>query len=319
MIVITPIADQLSGEFLSFYFGSSWMKRKFEEIRSGSTVPHLTCGLVKELIIPLPNIADQCSLVAGLKGVEQETDSLASLANAKLSALGELKQSILQRAFAGELAGNARTRVVPLHKPRNNTAAASFAAKVLAVAYERHRIAGRDSTFGHKKAQKLLHLVEAVAKIDLGRDPIKDAAGPNDFDHMLRATDWAERREIFKFNKSDKRYIFQRLPNYKSGLEDAKRETQEYSKEIGKVIDFLLPMNSEEAEIIATVYAAWNNLIVKLKPVDDEAIVREAREDWHQEKMDIPRHKFFDAIALLRKKKIVPTGQARLVREKYLI
>lgn len=104
MIVISPIAEQLSGEFLSFYFGSSLMKRKFEEIRSGSTVPHLTCGLVKELMIPLPDIQQQRSLIAVFREVEQETDKLMSLTNAKLFALGELKQSILQKAFSGELA-----------------------------------------------------------------------------------------------------------------------------------------------------------------------------------------------------------------------
>src|SRR5207302_285859 len=125
-----------------------------------------------------------------------------------------------------------------------------------------HRISGRESTFGHVKAQKLLHLVEAAACVDLGRDPVKDAAGPNDFDHMLRATDWAEERAIFKFSKSGNRYIFQQLTNYKRGLEDAKRETEQYSKKIGQVIDFLLPMNSDQAEIVATVFAAWNNLLV---------------------------------------------------------
>lgn len=315
MIVITPTTEKLSGHFLSLYFGSPQMKNKFEEIRSGSTVPHLTCGLVRELMIPLPSIAEQQTLVAELKELEADTARLASLAHVKLLALSQLKQSILQRAFAGELISYADTAPIRVVDTRT----ASFAASVLLIAYERHRIAGRDHTFGHKKAQKLLHLIDAAAGIDLGRDPLKDAAGPNDFEHMLRAIDWAEQRVIFKFNKSDNRYIFQRLQHYERGLKDATRETEQYSKGIADVIDLLLPMNSEEAEIVATVYAAWNNLIVKSKPIDNEAIVREAREDWHLEKMAIPRHKFFDAIALLKNRNMVPNGQAKLVREKYLI
>src|SRR5262249_32322853 len=103
MIVITPRPEQLSGEFLSFYFGSIQMKAKFEEIRSGSTVPHLTCGLVRELMVPMPNIAEQRRLVADLKKLEADTGLLASLASAKLSALSQLKQSLLQNAFAGNL------------------------------------------------------------------------------------------------------------------------------------------------------------------------------------------------------------------------
>ncbi len=136
---------------------------------------------------------------------------------------------------------------------------------------------------------------------------------------MLRSTEWAEGRQFFKFSKSENRYVFQRLENFKLGLEEAKRETQQHSKRIDEMISLLLPMNSEEAEVLATVYAAWNNLIIKSKSVNDETIVREAREDWHPDKMKISRNKFFDAIALLRKKKIIPSGQAKLVREKYLI
>jgi hypothetical protein len=136
---------------------------------------------------------------------------------------------------------------------------------------------------------------------------------------MLRATDWAEQHQTFKFNKSGERYVFQRLDNYRHGLEAARRDIRNYETQIDEVVGLLLPMSSEEAEVVATVYAAWNNLIIKSATVDDEAIVREAREDWHQKKMAIARSKFFDAIATLRKKRMIPTGRAKLVREKYLI
>lgn len=269
----------------------------------------------KAFQICLPSMNEQHQTVEALDALREQAEKLEGVYRRKIGDLAEIKQSILQKAFSGGLS----SIVTSVSAPSVETKTASFAASVLILAYERHRLAGRESTFGHKKAQKLLHLVDAAANVDLGRDPIKDAAGPNDFDHMLRATDWAEQRQIFKFNKSDNRYIFQRLQDFKRGLEEAKRQTERYSKEIGKVIEFLLPMNSDEAEIAATVYAAWNNLIVKSTLVDDEAIVREAREDWHPEKLDIPRHKFFDAIGLLRNKEMMPTGKAKLVREKYLI
>jgi hypothetical protein len=43
IIVITPIKETLTGSFLSLYFNSSMMRRKFEEIRSGihSSAPDL--------------------------------------------------------------------------------------------------------------------------------------------------------------------------------------------------------------------------------------------------------------------------------------
>ncbi|MEI6339545.1 MAG: restriction endonuclease subunit S, partial [Verrucomicrobiota bacterium] len=63
MIVISPVKDAITGPYLSLFFNSPDMQRGFEEIRSGSTVPHLTCGAVKELQIPVPPLAEQQRIV----------------------------------------------------------------------------------------------------------------------------------------------------------------------------------------------------------------------------------------------------------------
>jgi type I restriction enzyme S subunit len=103
MIVITAVEGAFIGPFLSLFFNSSGMKQKFQEIRSGSTVPHLTCGEVKELMIPLPDLATQRRVVAHSQELNEETRSLARLYERKLAALEELKKSLLHQAFSGEL------------------------------------------------------------------------------------------------------------------------------------------------------------------------------------------------------------------------
>jgi hypothetical protein len=278
-------SDQLDPRFLTYLF----LAQGEEIFKFSSGAVHQTIYFpeAKAFHICLPPLSKQQEIIDFLDTLKKQTERLEGIYQRKRLDLLDTKQSILRKAFSGQLAGSYKSiGVVRLPKTQPNTTTANFAANILAVAYERHRIAGRDRTFGHKKAQKLLHLVEAVAGLELGRDPIKDAAGPNDFNHMLRSTAWAEERGFFRFNKSDKRYIFERLENYKQGLEAAKQEIENSLTEIHKIIDFLLPMNSEEAEIIATVYAAWNNLIIKSLPADEEAIVREAREGWHSEKMN---------------------------------
>jgi type I restriction enzyme S subunit len=103
MIVITPVEGAFTGSFLSLFFNSTGMKQRFQEIRSGSTVPHLTCGEVRELSIALPDLATQRKLVDHSREVEIETQRLESIYQRKLAALDELKQSLLQRAFSGQL------------------------------------------------------------------------------------------------------------------------------------------------------------------------------------------------------------------------
>ena len=62
MIVITPITEEVTGDFLSLYFNSSEMRQRFDQIRSGSTVPHLTCGAIREMRIGLPDLANATKL-----------------------------------------------------------------------------------------------------------------------------------------------------------------------------------------------------------------------------------------------------------------
>jgi type I restriction enzyme S subunit len=103
MIVMTPTKNKLIGSFLSVFFLSSVMKRKCEVIRSGSTVPHLTCGLVKELKIALPDLPTQLRIVANLDALAAETHRLTAIYERKQAALAALKKSLLHKAFAGEL------------------------------------------------------------------------------------------------------------------------------------------------------------------------------------------------------------------------
>ena len=103
MIVITPVKGALTGPYLSLFFNSSGMQQKFQEIRSGSTVPHLTCGEVKELSIALPDLATQQRLVVHSQDLESATQRLATSYERKLLALDALKKSLLHQAFTGNL------------------------------------------------------------------------------------------------------------------------------------------------------------------------------------------------------------------------
>ena len=103
MIVITPVEGAMTGKFLSLLFNTAKMRKEFDAIRSGSTVPHLTCKEVREMAIKLPDLGIQKKMVAQSRELQAQTRHLESLYTRKLAGLAELKQSLLQRAFSGQL------------------------------------------------------------------------------------------------------------------------------------------------------------------------------------------------------------------------
>ncbi|MHB8103244.1 MAG: restriction endonuclease subunit S [Methanosarcina sp.] len=67
--------------------------------------PNLSIKDLLSLPIPLPSLSQQCSIVAKLDALSTETKRLEEIYLQKLASLDELKKSMLQKAFNGELTG----------------------------------------------------------------------------------------------------------------------------------------------------------------------------------------------------------------------
>jgi restriction endonuclease S subunit len=317
--IIRPIQSRIVSRFLEFSLTAKINKDRLLGVgeKGGSTRQAITKAEIESFRVSFPTISTQNEIVAFLDDLNAQTIQLEAINRQKLAAIAELKQSLLQKAFAGELtkdfqpsfpASAAASKV-------SNLSSANLHAGILAVAYDRHHRRGTHKTFGRVKAQKFLHLVESVGRIDLGRVPIKDAAGPNDFQHMLNAEKWARQNSFFEFapRPSGNGYEFKKLQHFDEQLKQSIVSLEPFRAELNKVIDLIIDMNSEEAELFATVHAAWNNIMIDKKPIIDQAIVHEARENWHKDKLKIPEQRFHNALNSIRTRKVEPDGAAKYV------
>jgi type I restriction enzyme S subunit len=86
--------------FVEFYLESI----KLDEFVTGAAQPKLNQKALNSIPIPIvPNVAEQKRITTQLDALSAETQRLASLYQQKLTALAELKKSLLHRAFSGEL------------------------------------------------------------------------------------------------------------------------------------------------------------------------------------------------------------------------
>lgn len=303
---VLRFADQRTQKFVEHYLNSI----DLEPYVTGMAQPKLNQGALNKILVPMPPLERQKEIVESLHHLHIEAQNLRMLFERKILLLAELKQSLLARAFSGELTRKSAAN-------DDGFATPAQAANILAFMQWRHDRANRSRFFGRVMAQKSLDLVERVGGVELGRRPYKDAAGPNDKPHMTGAEVWARDNGFFEFvERAGGGYGFKKLANYGAMLSAARIALKPIEAELARVADILVGKDKIQAEIFATVLAAWNNLIIDGKEATEVAILREARDDWHPDKVDLPIAKFRDAIREIRRLALVPDGTAKAVRHK---
>ncbi len=92
----------VNSEFLYYWF----LRIDLGTLNNGSSVPQINNYSFENIYISYPKLIDeQKKLVLKLNSISQESKKLEQIYTQKLSNLEELKQSILQKAFKGELIG----------------------------------------------------------------------------------------------------------------------------------------------------------------------------------------------------------------------
>lgn len=97
---IMPV-KQITSKFLFWWFKS--IKNKIVETGVGATVKGVKLPFIQNLDVPFIDIKEQQKIVAQLDELQEQTKKLEQIYEQKIKDLDELKQSILQKAFHGEL------------------------------------------------------------------------------------------------------------------------------------------------------------------------------------------------------------------------
>ena len=96
---VLKFEDLAAQHFMEFYLNSI----KLDPYVSGMAQPKLNQKSLNSIPVPSPPLPTQQAIVDKLDALSEETKRLEAIYERKQSALAELKQSLLQKAFAGEL------------------------------------------------------------------------------------------------------------------------------------------------------------------------------------------------------------------------
>jgi type I restriction enzyme S subunit len=103
--IIHPHAS-VNPSFLAHLIRSKHYKKKLEDLSTGATMKNLSNSTLSNMLISLPSTTEQNRILDKLQDIYNAASNAETLYQQKLDALHELKQSILTKAFRGELTQN---------------------------------------------------------------------------------------------------------------------------------------------------------------------------------------------------------------------
>jgi type I restriction enzyme, S subunit len=160
-----------------------------------------------------------------------------------------------------------KAKVILLDKPTNVD---YYRRTVLAaeIVHELHK----EMAFGHLKLQKLIYLAQRVENIDLPVNFLKQAMGPYDNQLMRSIDKQLKLKKWFEFHPTEK---LKYKPLEKAGQHknDFEKYYSQQKEKIYWLIETFRKTKSPTIEIIATLFACWEEIINENRVVTDDVLL----------------------------------------------
>jgi hypothetical protein len=291
--------------FMGYYCNIGKINAQKSSKGQGDAVVHISASALASIEIKVPSLEEQSTIATVLSDMDAEIEALER----RRDKSKQIKQGMMQQLLTG------RIRLVRPDIEADEKTITRTGARQANIHFIRSVLAAEiidqlheQPTFGHVKFEKMIFLVEHLCEVETGSTYHRKAAGPYDnralrsIDSQLRAQQWFDAR------KEGSRYQY--VPMQKRG--GHKHYFDRYFSGIGETFDKILgafkTLDTERCEIVATLLAAWSDLLRDKGAVSDELIVHEVLNNWHESKRRIPEDRWLKALGWMRSQGFVPKG-----------
>lgn len=298
--------SKLSAQFLKALIQESALVRtQLSYMSNATTIEVIYSETMASVIIPVPPIDEQEAILEFLHNEANELNELIAEGHHAIDLLQERRTALISAAVTGKIDVRGDITVSSVVEKSYST---GFARQLLAAEILHHY--HNHPTTGRVKLQKLIHLCEYVAEIDeVNGNYLRKAAGPFDNKVMFGIASGLSKQKWFSEVKDGNRTIYR--PLEKAG-EHKKYLARWESKmpKIHEVLGLLGKADTQQCEIVSTLYAAWNDFLIEGRVPSDEEIIHEASDPvrWHENKAKIPSDKWPKALKWMRDHELVPKG-----------
>ena len=273
----------------------------------GTKMPRASWGdFISQLLTPIPPLPEQQDIV---EYIDQETariDGILSRTRREIELLQEYRTALISDVVTGKVKVSQEVNEEkPVQKSgRNATIRRAVLAAEVVHRFHTHQ------TFGRVKLMKCLYLLENHLQItELDMEWSRQLAGPYSPKGIGSAEKTMKDNQWFGSRRTTGNSImYFQLPKSGGHKKYFPAWFGDRQLEIDQLLGLLSPLDMDQCEIVATLYGAWNDLIIQNENVTDDRIVDEVRNHWHDTKKRFEPERLKKALGWMRKKAIVPTG-----------
>lgn len=305
---------RLKAKFIENCFLSNKYLEEMILNAGGTTIKHIYITRLKKMAVSFPSQAEQQEIVDECTKVRQHFSDLEGRINLSIEKLTEYRAALVTSAVTGKIKA---LLAEDTPKPAKKEAPAAFKRSVLA-AYIADTLCDHP-TFGRVKFQKLLHLCEAHLEIqEIAGNYRRDAAGPFDTQMMRSVHSQIEKQGWIAPVKGEKGWTYTRGDKVNGYRDHFDRYFGSCKEALEDLLALIAPMKTQQAEIVSTAFAAWNDLLLEGKtPINDD-IVDLILNDWTESKKAISADRWHSALVWMRENGLTPRGLGEHTKKKSL-
>ncbi|UZT97048.1 restriction endonuclease subunit S [Chryseobacterium fluminis] len=316
---------QCLNKFVFYFLLNPVLNKEFEELMVGFNSPSISNDTFENTLFPLPSLEIQNRIVIKLDELMNYCDELEKSVKESQNYNEQLLQQVLREVLEGKNeAENENLQLVadesPIYSIQNtiNKNCDTGDMAILAGYIIKKLSTQNSKDFGRVKLQKMLHLVEYHCQLSSELKYQKNVAGPYawELEHVIEPK--LKSLRFFEIKKDDfgkaSKVTYTPLSASKELPSLFNREFKDQAESINNLLDKFQAKTWEFCEMISTMYAVWNNRLIKKELFTDD-ILKQDFLDW-----DDKKKRFIDqldyALEWIRKEKIEPVGFGEYIDKK---
>lgn len=304
LAILRPMESVVEGRFLVYALQSKSATTQFSVAANGVTRCGLSHVSIKAISIVVPPLDEQRRVCEHVETSTSALNAAIRRAHREIDLAREYRTRLIADVVTGKI--DVRQGMATAAKTQSKTSAnihfrrAVFAAEIV------HRL-HNEPTFGHVKFEKLIFIAEKMCGVDTGSTYYRQAAGPYD-NRALRSIDSQfKRQKWYECRKNDKGYRYVPLDKAGGHLEYFVRYFGDVMEQFNATINTFRSLKTDQCEIVATLYSAWEDLLAKGSVTDDQ-VIDEVLHHWHPAKQKTAEDRWRHALDWMKSKGFVPSA-----------